>query len=138
MSLRKMGRYFMFKNFRTLMACLMCLSASGCLITSGSLMDETWTKWEGRNADLFFDQFGQADSAERTGQGLISYRWVGVGDSTTVFGTSYGHGVSLYCVLTIEVEEGRISSMRMAKTEGEWNWPRCNQILNSGLPIGRI
>ena len=95
-------------------------------------MNNTWSQWEGRDVDLFFDRFGQPGSPTINDQGGISYKWVGVGDATTIFGTSYGHGVGLYCILTIEVLDGKISSMRMAKTEGEWNWPRCNQILNSG------
>lgn len=135
---RAINWFPMFKFFRTSIACLMCLFASGCLVTTASLMNDTWAKWEGRDVDLFFDRFGQAESVEKTVQGSNSYRWVGVGDSMTVFGTSYGHPVSLYCVLTIEVIGGRISSMRMAKTEGEWNWPRCNQILNSESSFERM
>lgn len=120
----------MVKLCKTLLACLACLFVGGCLITTDSAMKKTWAQWEGRDVTLFFNQFGQPHSPKENEQGGISYKWVGVGDATTIFGASYGHGVSLYCILTIEVLDGKISSMRMAKTEGEWNWPRCNQILN--------
>ncbi len=117
---------------RYLLIFLACLS-TGCFKTTGELIGETFASWAGRNADTFFNRFGKPKSVEKQEPNLVTYNWVGTGVSAKIYGNGYGHGPSLYCVLEIDVSDGLIESIRMARTEGEWNWPRCAEILNGGL-----
>ena len=117
------------RYFFILLACLL----TGCFKTTSELINETSASWAGQNVDIFFDRFGQPKSVEKQEPNLVTYNWIGTGDSAKIYGDGYGHGLSLYCVLEIDVSNGLIESIRMASTEGEWNWPRCDEILNGGL-----
>ena len=117
------------RYFFILLACLL----TGCLKTTSELIGETSASWAGQKANIFFDRYGQPKSVEKQQPNLVTYNWVGTGDSAKIYGNGYGHGLSLYCVLEIDVSDGLIESIRMARTEGQWNWPRCAEILNGGL-----
>ena len=116
-------------GFFILLACLL----TGCFKTTSKLISETSASWAGQNVDIFFDRFGQPKSVEKQEPNLVTYNWIGTGDSAKIYDDGYGHGLSLYCVLEIDVSNGLIESIRMARTEGEWNWPRCDEILNGRL-----
>ena len=106
---------------------------TGCFKTTSELISKISASSAGPNAGIFFDRFGQPKGVEKQEPNLVTYNWVGTGDSAKIYGDGYGHGLSLYCVLEIDVSDGLIESIRMARTEGEWNWPRCDEILNGGL-----
>lgn len=113
-----------------------CLILSGCLKTTSTVLDETWTKWRGQKVEDFFLKYGAPQGSFEASGGRATYKWVGGSGSGTVvmpqIGTtgSYAYNVEYACVIDIVTKDGLITDMRMTDTEGEWALSRCDEVLN--------
>ena len=64
---------------------LHCLT--GCFKTTSELSETSASGPAER--DIFFDRFGQPKDVEKQEPNLVTYNWVGTGDSTKIYGDGY-------------------------------------------------
>jgi len=113
-----------------------CLTLSGCLKTTSTVLDETWAEWRGQKVENFFLRYGAPQASFEASEGRATYKWIGGAESGTYvmpqMGTtgSYAVNINYQCVIDIVTKDGLITKMKMSDTEGEWRLSRCDEVLN--------
>ena len=83
------------------------LTLPGCLKTTSTVLDETWSKWRGQKVEEFFLRYGAPQGSFEASDGRATYKWVGGSGSGTVvmpqIGTtgSYAYNVEYVCIIDI-------------------------------------
>ena len=103
------------RYFFILLACLL----TGCFKTTSELISETSASWAGQNADIFFDRFGQPKGVEKQEPNLVTYNWVGTGDSTKSMVTATAMGLAF-------TASSRLTSPMDLSSQYAWPGPRAS------------